>query len=110
MTVVSRETTIRCEYSVTAIGCQGSAFRGSKAARLVLPRSSLSSRNHSSTEMPIWRHWAENVSSAHQTWHSLGKARAPSSQRPRTGQLGLRIDRPSTRRRLTRRRVVRFAS
>ena len=102
--------TARCaEYSVTAIGCQGSALQGSKAARLVLPRSSLSSSDHSSTEMTIWRHWAENASSARQTLHSLGKARAPSSQRPRTGQLGQRISRPSTRRRLARRRV-RFAS
>ena len=102
--------TARCgEYSVTAIGCQGSALQGSKAATQVLPRSFLSSSDHSLTEMPIGHHRAENASSVRQTWHSLSKARAPSSQRPRTGQLGQRISRPSTRRRLTRRRV-RFAS
>ena len=102
--------TARCgEYSVTAIGCQGSALQGSKTATLVLPRSFLSSSDHSLTEMPIGHHRAENASSVRQTWHSLSKARAPSSQRPRTGQLGQRISRPSTRHRLTRRRV-RFAS
>ena len=100
--------TARCgEYSVTAIGCQVGRHIGSKAS--VLPRSSLSSSDHSLTETMIGHHRAENASSARQTWHSLGKARAPSSQRPRTGQLGQRISRPSTRRRLTRRRV-RFAS
>ena len=102
--VFSRETTGSCEYSATAISCQG------QREALVLPRSSPSSSEHSSTQMPIRRHWAERATSARQMCHSLGKARAPSSQRPRTGQLGLRIDRPSTRRRLTRRRVVRFAS
>ena len=100
--------TARCgEYSVTAIGCQESALKGSETS--ALPRSSLSSSDHSSTEMPTGRHRAEDATSARQTWHSLSKSRAPSSQRPRTGQLGLRIGRPSTRRRLTRRRV-RFAS
>ena len=102
--------TARCgEYSVTAIGCQGSALQGSKAATQVLPRSFLSSSDHSLTEMPIGHHRASNASSVRQTWHSLFKARAPPSQRPRTGQLGQRISRPSTRHRLTRRRV-RFAS